>query len=97
MIQMIHALSSPLLGPVDHVSQPLKLLVELGLQMNQFDCMSSHRNRLNKSEHVKMQLVGAGKEGSILQFPADTVTPTSKIGDLGDMDRSRIPTARIRR
>jgi hypothetical protein len=48
--------------------------------MSQSDRMPSHSNRLNKSEHVKMQLVGAGKEGSILQFPADTVTPTSEIG-----------------
>src|SRR6516165_666097 len=72
--------SSPLLSPVDHVTQPLKLLVELGLQMSQSDRMPSHSHRLNKSEHVKMQLVGAGKESSILQFSADTVTPTSEIG-----------------
>jgi len=71
---------SPLLSPVDHVAQPLKLLVELGLQMSQFNRMPAHSNWLKDSEHVKMQLVGASKESSILQFSADTVTPTSEIG-----------------
>ena len=72
--------SSPLLSPVDHVAQPLKLLVELGLQMSQFNRMPAHSNWLKDSEHVKMQLVGASKESSILQFSADTVAPNFKIG-----------------